>query len=233
MRLHWVCLTACVALMTAVTAARADLLDFSGLGLNAGDAIPQSYGDTDWVDVGHRRLDGDNGSGGVTFGDVTQVAGSLQWWGDGYGTLDEVAWGGDGTLGDNDWKEIGEFSFAAKLPGYTVTLHSFDLAGFASTTEEQYAEIDVKVFDGQWNLLWSTDELLRIPRGVYGEEGFVTVMPEVSASVLHLQWGFPEWVAIDNISFSVVPEPSTLVAWLLGAGCLGFWGYRRRRGQGA
>jgi hypothetical protein len=225
MRLHRVCLAACLVVGAFVTSSRADLqeytLTFDIPGLTPGQSIPQSYGDTDLVDVGHRRVD--------VFGEFALVvADNLQWYSTGFGTLENVAWGGEEGSFD---EYVAEFSFTATSPLGYVTLHSFDLAGFEDYAFPLSEKVSVYAVsdDGWGDPVWS--DTVPIPN-----DGFVTVdlsHLNITSRELRLQWNFPQVVAIDNIRFSAVPEPASIVAWLMGGACLGFWGYRRRRAASA
>jgi hypothetical protein len=105
--------------------------------------------------------------------------------------------------------------------GYCLLLNSFQLA--SSQVPEL---IGIQVFGDN-----------NPPKDFSQEVGLVpkTVNPALAAKKVGIQWSLPWDIAIDNITFAVdpcspaVPEPATLVSWMLGVGAFGFVAYRRRR----
>jgi len=106
---------------------------------------------------------------------------------------------------------------------YEAQLFSFDLAGFDG--DDQH-EIDIKVYDEDWNVLayWDNQTISGTTRTSFAFD------PVVSSSALVLQWSDPWDVAIDNVVYDAVavPEPATVIGWVIGLGCLGYVTYRRR-----
>lgn len=65
-----------------------------------------------------------------------------------------------------------------------------------------------------------------------GSEDVVQVTPdEIFADMIVIRWTFPYNIGVDDIDYSLstVPEPATVVTWVLGLAGLGFVSYRRKR----
>ncbi len=189
-----------------ISTASAQILDYTGYGNNF-DVIANSYGDTANVDVTHDiRLGLGN----------TASSNSPLFWLTGYGDLTDVFWGGNFDFSG----EFGELRLDS-LTASPVTLNSFDLAGWIGDR----SLIDIAVYDGSYNLLWSADDQFIPGDALPGE--FASFSPNVSANSIILQWENPWGVAIDNISFSAVPEPTAL--GILGLATTFLVGFRSRR----
>ena len=68
--------------------------------------------------------------------------------------------------------------------------------------------------------------------GYATEDGHgIVTLPRALAQNVVIRWNFPYNIAIDDIKYTVtsVPEPATLVSWVLGLAGLGLVGYRRHR----
>ena len=194
------------AVVTTTTATQADLLDFENLGLSNFDPIPLTYGDTPMVDVSHQVRDG-FGSGSNT------IATRLSFWDFGYGDLVNVAWSTT-----NNATHVGELRIDAVSPSGTVTLDFFELAGWQ--TDQTGKEI--RIYDESWKLLanYTNQTISGVSHNSY--------FPALSASSLIVQWDHPWAVAIDNINFSAIPEPSSIA--FAGVLVLGLAIQNRRRG---
>ena len=200
---------AIVMAMLVQSNAVADIIDFERLGLNPGDVIPQSLGDSSAVDVSFGSTPWNSPDG--------DVSGSLIFADTGYGDLSNfIHWPGfDGG---------GFIAGTVVLFGsdnHEVTLESFDAALVGDLTES----VSVRIFDGQENLLY---EQLNVGIDVGTH---VTFEPNVTADHLILKWTGIDSTrnqGVDNIQFSVnqIPEPSGIgFVFLASAGCA----LRRRR----
>jgi hypothetical protein len=190
----------------------ASLLTFDGLRLDDFANIPGSYGDnlpdTSNIQIEYRTLDAISG---VTLAD------NLSFWSTGYGDLENVAF-----PTSNGY--LGEIALIAQA-GYSVTLNSFDLAGWPLS--DQLAQT-VRILDGNFNILANYS-----PVNVEGDSGRTSFSPNLTQSgTIRIQFG-PSWnTGIDNIGFSqgtaaAVPTPA-LLPGLIGLG-LGAW--RRRKAE--
>lgn len=179
------------------------VINFDDLLLVDGGAIPQTYGDNALFDVSYRELE--------SFGNGSVVNNNLAFWTFGYGTLQNVAWGSDPIE-----SRIGEIRFDS-LSTNPVVLTSFDAAGYDGFTAENQA---LRVYDGSYNLLFALSDF------DVNHVTHDTINPNASSGTLILQWSNPWGVAIDNISITAVPEPSSLGMFGLCFGCFVLW--RRR-----
>jgi hypothetical protein len=163
------------------------VLDFEGLGLSNGQAIPQSYGDAGNVNVQYVSRSNP--------GNTSVSAGSLFFWNTGYIGVTNVAYGNPNTA-EIFFQPIGSFS---------VQLVSFVLAPYLSARTTQWA-----AYDANFNLLAGS-------AGTFALSGAQTFTPnQTSANGIRLQFGPDDFnVAIDNITFNLiptgVPEPSTIL----------------------
>ncbi len=191
-----------------ISTVSAQVLNYTGYGAN-GIVIANSYGDTASVDVTHDIR--------VGLGN-TASSNSPLFWQSGYGDLTDVFWGGNSDFSG----EFGEIRFDS-LTANPVTLNSLDLAGWVGDR----TPIDIAVFDGSYNLLWSADNQFIPGDALPGE--FASYSPNVSANSIILQWENPWGVAIDNISFTptAIPEPTAL--GILGLAATLLVGLRNRR----
>ena len=207
-----------VLLLAAAGPVSAEILGFDlSRQIKQEDAIPDTYcdlkiGDDTILDLTYRDV--------VDFGDALD-ADDLRFQTPNYGDLSDVAYGGLFPT-----YSVGEIRFQGMTVGgqqYGARLTSFDLAGFDGY--DQY-EVDIKVYDENWNVLAYWDN-----QTIDGEfHNSFTLDPAVSSSALVLQWSTPWYVGIDNVVYDavVVPEPATLIGWVIGLGCLGYVAYRRR-----
>lgn len=190
-------------LLLAAPAARALTLGFGDATCGGGGAcsdtleIDESYGDLPGLlDVLYDR---DLASG---------VVGPLTFWGAGYGSLDGVAFG-EGIAGT----QVAEI-FLSPLGSASVRLLGFDLGSWQS----QARETQVTLLDGDDGVLWSS--------GAITVEGVTHLDFDLeSESGIKIQWGpTAYYVGIDNLSFEVVPEPSSAALLALGLAALGLRG---------
>jgi hypothetical protein len=191
------------------------MLDFARAGCNGdncsyGTILP-SYGDDRGVDVSYRTA---NASDGTTYGN------SLRVWGDGYGDLSDVVFGGT-----NATQHGAEITFTA-LAGYELRLISFDFAAYqriASSTPIAIATLGgTSVLAGRYGI------------GATGHE-HLDVNSDWVTDGIRLAWGPDAFnVGLDNIAFEVrplasaVPEPATWAMMILGVGGIGAAARRRR-----
>jgi hypothetical protein len=214
-----------ILLLAAAGPVSAEILTFNLSGqIGQTDPIPDGYGD---VKIGSDTILHLTYREAVAFGNSASTTDDLRFQTPNYGDLSDVAYGGTEAS-----DTVGEIRFEGLvLAGqqYGAELVSFDLAGF--NREDQY-DIDVKVYDENWGVVAFWDDLM-----VPGDTSIhtpchltLTLNPAVSSQALVLQWLAPWYVGIDNVEYSAVPvpEPATIVGWLIGLGCLGYVTYRRR-----
>jgi hypothetical protein len=191
--------------------ASAAVLDFTNTGCLSGGGtnclIPQSYGDTDAVDVSYRTLSASTGE---------PLGAGLFYFAGGYGNLGGIVYGGSDST---HFKA--EITLTAK-PGHLLSLQSFDFATYANRT----AKVPITVTDLDGNVLES---------GLYstGYPGHGTLSPNTAMlSGIIIRWGPDSYnVGLDNISYTAIstaPEPASWALMLAGFGALG-WSMRRRR----
>ena len=198
-------LCALLLLTTLFSTARvyADVvIDFDDLTLADGQPIPQTYGDTLSFDVSYRELD--------SFGDGAVAVSSLAFWTNDYGDLQNVAWGSD-----NITSRVAEIRFDS-LSANPLVLNRFDAACWDGSANSE----TFRVYDGNYSLLFElasfdVDDVTRD-----------TITPNVFSGTLILQWDYPWAVAVDNISITAVPEPSSLAMLGVFSACCVF-GRRR------
>ena len=129
------CLAA-LGVLTTPFIGSAVLFNFDDLGLLDNDPIPVTYGDNlpgaPNITVDYRT---------VNPGDNSTVASYLSFWNTGYGDLAKVPY----AVSNGNLAEIS----LVPAPGYSVTLQSFDYAGYLSTQPAQ----TLRVLDENYNLL--------------------------------------------------------------------------------
>lgn len=207
-------LIAAAAVAGAVTAspvsATARVLDFTGAAaceLGAcvtGGVIAQSYGDGVGVDVSYATF---------VFTGVPSVL-NVRYWETGYGDLAGVIW-----AGTNQKDYFGRVTLTA-LPGYEISLLSFDLATFSNQSAS--SPILIQSLGGTGILAAATDTLFPAHNHVVVDSGYF-------ADGIALNWGPDSFnVGLDNIAFDVraiagtgVPEPTTWTMLILGLAGLG------------
>jgi MYXO-CTERM domain-containing protein len=218
-------LVVCVCALVVGNAAEAGVIqtvDFNyDEPLGNGTPIVADYGATDEVVVDYRLTDGSyvdldrlQWYGGAGFGDLTGGA-----------AMDDVA---DEPL---NW---GSVTITVKDPSkYRIALNSFLLAdrdGFAVDELDVNFKLGVMVYSDnlapqEWDFrtpgIGLVDE---------GEHKTVTPLAQLATSIT-IQWRYPFNIAIDDIRYglSEVPEPASLVSWVLGLTALGLFGFRRYR----
>jgi hypothetical protein len=173
--------------------------------------IPQTYGDTDDVDVSHRIIQKSNGH--------TVGIGLFEYKTVGYGDLTHVVYGGY-----DAYNYLSEITLTAK-PGRLLSLQSFDFATFGNRA----AKVPISVFDLAGNVLVSGNFSTNSPKHatLAANTGYL--------SGVIIRWG-PDSVnvGLDNITYNAepalpAPEPATWAMMLMGFGALGTAMRRRQR----
>ncbi len=153
--------------------------------------INQAYGDTAQLDV--------------QYVDRVVPGNSLRWWSTGYNNLPSAAWGGTGDLpGQSDDSII-----LLPAAGYSVTLNSFDMGAY------YHAVLGTNIIITE---VGTGNTLLDFgPQTIGVGDLAVSFFPNVTSSHgIDIRWYDTAYnVGIDNIDYSVTPEPATL-------GMLGF-----------
>lgn len=193
-------LGAIAALFAVAPAYAAETIDFSNtncIGSGLYCLIPQTYGDTNLVDVSYHAFSPVNGASTP----------GLFAFASGYGDLHDVAYGGTNT------SFISEITLTAKH-GAKIALDSFDLASFHGGTKT----VPVKILDLQGNVL-SNSPLITNNTHVSWTAGTDFLDGIV------LRWGPDGYnVGLDNLTYSAqlpAPEASTWAMMLAGFGLLG------------
>ena len=209
----------CVAASPA--GATVTVLDFTaatcsgGVPCTTGGAIEQSYGDGAGIDVGYATY---------TFtGNPTELA--LKYWALGYGDLDGVIWGGT-----NQTDYFSRITLTA-LPGYEISLISFDIATYLDNSALSPVLIESLGGTGIF-----ADNIATL----YPSHNHVAVSSAYFSDGIVLNWGPDGYnVGLDNITFDVralsgtaVPEPANWTMMILGFGAAGSL-IRRRRAKRA
>lgn len=211
-----------VLVFAAAGPVSAEILDFVGLGASYPNEtpIPDGYGDLKIGDdtklhLTYRSVD--------AFGENSADYGDLNWTApqsNVYGDLPGVAYGD--MLGS-----VGEIRFQGMTVGgqqYGVQLTSFDMAAFDAG---EYEGATIKVYNEKWEEVASWND-----QTIIGGTSHSTLLfnPVVSSSTLILQWSDAYWTGINYIVYDAVavPEPATVIGWVIGLGCLGYVTYRRR-----
>ncbi|MHB0955240.1 MAG: PEP-CTERM sorting domain-containing protein [Pirellulaceae bacterium] len=213
----------CVFCLSAGVA-KAGVINWDGLTtledqdqIQEGDGIPSNE---NIANISYRLLSDFDGS---------QLTPFLRFWKTGYGSLTNVVYGSEDVgnpIPPHTGFEVAEIRIEASA-GYLLSVNSFDLAAF-----DVGEPSEVRIFDGDFNLLILEPFVIT----EVDSDEFTHIVPDYSvadpfASAIVIQWQNAFDVAIDNIDFStrVVPEPATIVGWMLGLSAMGFIAYRRRR----
>jgi len=203
-------------------AAVGTVLDFNGDACTigptciSGSEIAQSYGDGVGVDVSYETR--------IFTGQASDLP--LRYWDVGYGDLQGVVWGGT-----NQTDYFSRITLTA-LPGYEISLRSFDIATFSSLSDESPVLIES---------LGGTNILASVIDTQSPTHNFVAVNSGYFTDGIVLNWGPDGFnVGLDNIAFDVraittggVPEPATWAMMILGLGAAGSLIRRRRRALAA
>jgi hypothetical protein len=149
-------------------------------------------------------------------------------WGAGYQTY--TAWDGRGNVAQLDYNAAAssdiDLTFTPTL-GYAVLIDSFDLDEWNGGGD---TSVSWSIFDSQGTLASGT--WLKSDPG--GRDQILTGLTADDVGLgesvtlrLSLNAGLPSYLALDNLTFQQVPEPSAIALGLLGLGALAL---RRRRG---
>lgn len=209
------------ALLGFGNASNATVLTFDIDGLNAGNAVPQEYGDRVTS-----AIEGDfsyGTGGGPTPNVVVEYAGSsvddLSYWTTGYNDLENVIYyEPDGAAGFT-------ITFTAD-PGYMVSLSGFDVGNFGTSVTLP----SISISDGVMDLFAQADIVLPATSFTHTSFDF----SPFTASQLILQvditglGGNSDNIGLDNIEFSQVVVPVPAAVWMFGSALLGLMGIRRR-----
>jgi hypothetical protein len=204
----------CLAMSSPVIAATT-VLDFDAAQACAGvcaDGVPvlATYGDTADVDVSYLVRS--------AAGNSSVVFSGMIWWGAGFSDLQGVVTGA----------QVSEIRLELLSAAKIITLNSFDMGRFTGAFET-----DLRVYDLDWNLLWTVTNQFAPISGTR-----LSYAPDVSAvGGLVIQHGpGSENRGLDNISFTIsdlpagpsVPEPASWAMLIAGFGLVGA-AMRRRR----
>ncbi|MBI5708379.1 MAG: PEP-CTERM sorting domain-containing protein [Armatimonadetes bacterium] len=222
-----------IALVCVACLSSATVLTFSDLGKPDGsggstalvnyDAIDQGYGDNVTGSGGFPSgsyLMGNGWTPNVTAsydtvdGTGASVENWVEYWDTGYGDLVDVAYAGIS----------GYYARITLTPdsGNTVTINSFDLAGWP--TSDLTADA-IHILNASGTEVWSASSM-----NVEGNAGHTSFSPGISSSgALTIEWGTNWNIGIDNVNFDqgLVPEPASLA--VLGLGTLAM--IRRKRNR--
>lgn len=171
-------------------------LDFTAVDDNSVNL--QTYGDVDGVvDVSYRQRWG--------FGNVNPDSldpGVLSVWTgshpNSYGNLLKPARGSSFVT-----DHVGEIKFESQSASW-LKLNSFDVAAWFPN--DTVSVRSFRVYDGNYTPIFELNNF------AVTYSGYNTIFPNVSAHTLILQWDYPYNVALDNISVSPVPGPSSDIA---------------------
>lgn len=206
-------------------AATITMLDFAGniCGVSGdqtcfnGAVIGQTYGDTAGVDV----------SSAVVVSGTDVVAGSIGYWGSGYGNLNGIAYGIPGS------GISGSFTFAPNA-GYEVRLLDFAAGCFGGRTS--CATVDYLVTAGGATLESGSAVSTNFPGSAV-----VALNTAWASTPISLRWGPDlfytgldnirfEWRAIDNGGgMPAIPEPASWAMLIAGFGLTGAVARRQRQ----
>jgi hypothetical protein len=185
-----VIVSAAMVLAAAEAHAASYLLDFNGLG-----EVMSSFGDSVEADVSMRSIE--SLAANAAWGGAPLTAGSINFWGVGYGDLDGAAWA------DPNGSR-GEIRIVAADPTDVVIVDGFDMGGYSADENASWY-----IFDLAWNLIDSGSGVA--PRTGAGR---LSVAPGVGATGgLIFQWGDDAWdVGLQNFAFTVgrATTPPTL-----------------------
>jgi hypothetical protein len=167
--------------------------------------VPSSYGSTTNTTVSYKTINPN---------DNTVLTNHLGFWTTGYSQLNRVAY-------PLLHGFLGEIAFTANA-GYQVTLNSFNLGAYNQSNRNNTI---LRILDGVGNELFNPFN--GSPYTVLGQGGLL-VTPNVTGSILRLQFGNNRNVGIDNINFdenpvaaanaTAVPVPPQILATMLSVG---------------
>lgn len=195
------------------SAAASFLLDFDSGLVSMFDGVPisQAYGDGPNHDVVYTSREGP--------GAALAYPTSPRFWDLDYGDLRFVTYCDECELAG-----VGEIAILP-LPGYVVTLRSFDLGGYRYDPLVGPAEFNSQftIYDAAHGVLFSSGAMT-----VAGGPGHLSFAPNLTSGTgVILQWGPDAYdVGLDNVAFDVspsapVPEPASLLLVATGLAAAG------------
>ena len=147
-------------------------------------------------------------------------------WGVGYQTY--TAWDGRGNVAQTDFNATTNIDVIfTPTAGNGVLIDSFDLDEWAGGGD---TSVSWSVFDAQGTLAsgtWLKSEPGGRDQILTGLTSGDITLGEAVTLRFSLNSGLPSYVALDNLTFQQIPEPSAVALGLLGLGALAM---RRRRG---
>ena len=182
--------------------AHATIIDFSVGTFADYDHVPDGFGSTAGVVVSYTTL----------HPDLTFAYNYIERWHTGYADMTAAGYAGypGGVL---------DITLTAVNPGAVVTLNSFDIGAYYTGNYTRQANI-FKIVDGNNNVL--RDYTSFWISGLNAD----TLHPNVSAPSVSLLLGYDWNNGVNNINFSAVPLPPSLL--LLAPGLVGLASVRRR-----
>lgn len=181
-----------VALLAAAQAQAASyVMDFDGLG-----EVPSSFGDSAEANVSFRAIQSLTANPG--WGNSLLTAGSISFYGVGYGDLDGAAWADSNS-------SRGEIRIEATNPTDTVVVDSFDMGGWIPSMSASW-----RIFDLTWNLI---DSGSGTTPAVSGRLPFAPGAGATGGVIF--QWGDDAWdIGVQNFAFTVgrATTPATRIS---------------------
>jgi len=207
--------------LVAGMTAQAGVIDFVIDGATQGSDIPDGYPSGNGLSEFYSVLDGN----GVRLR-------SLQWsHGSNYGLSGEPT-DYDGVAMDDvddDSSYWGEIRLEVEDPSQYLVVNSFLIANHYMWNGQPNSGLLIQVVsdDPAGQQQW---EFGQFGPGYVDEGGYGKVSPTVGpAKSVTILWNYPYNLGVDNIDFTLVPEPATVVTWVVGLAGFALVGYRRYR----